>query len=293
VASCPASAPSHVPRCLTSTSHALSVVCVCVCWRQDRTNGWLYANSSDGIHWEKPSLGVYDLAKGAEGKKPGYAAHGSKNNIVLGSSDGVGITLDTHEKDPAKKFKLFGSGDIDGAKISGVATSPDGIHWANARECCRRTSSALSRYSSCAPLTFSYALGCVCVCALDDLKFPKVVAAPGAGKVGAQRYDCHQQPLWDEQEGNYVLTTRTYPGSRAIGLLRTPSWPSATEATETLTQVEVGDAHHQLYSQITFRFYDVWLGLVMVFDADNAVREKQQQRARPFLKKEETHHTIC
>ena len=106
----------------------------CVCRRQDRTNGWLYANSSDGIHWEKPSLGVYDLAKGAEGKKPGYAAHGTKNNIVLGNSDGVGITLDTHEKDPAKKFKLFGSGDIDGAKISGVATSPDGIHWANARE---------------------------------------------------------------------------------------------------------------------------------------------------------------
>ena len=83
---------------------------------------------------------------------------------------------------------------------------------------------------------------------------------------------------WDEQEGNYVLTTRTYPGQRAIGLLRTPSWPSATEATETLTQVEAGNAHHQLYSQITFRFYDIWLGLVMVFDADNAVREKQQQR---------------
>jgi hypothetical protein len=60
-----------------------------VSWRlgcaQDRTNGWLYANSSDGIRWEKPALGVYDLAKGPEGKKPGYAALGTKNNIVLGT----------------------------------------------------------------------------------------------------------------------------------------------------------------------------------------------------------------
>eukprot|EP01043_Picozoa_sp_COSAG02_P033299 COSAG02_NODE_2265_length_9290_cov_136.371628_7_plen_286_part_00 len=69
-----------------------------------------------------------------------------------------------------------------------------------------------------------------------------------------------------------MLTTRTYPGSRAIGLLRASSWPSGTEATETLTQVEVGNMHHQLYSQITFRFYDIWLGLVMVFDADDAAK---------------------
>ena len=51
------------------------------------------------------------------------------------------------------------------------------------------------------------------------------IAAPNAGKVGAQRYDCHQQPLWDEEEQSYVLTTRTYPGSRAIGLLRGPPPP--------------------------------------------------------------------
>ena len=90
--------------------------------------------------------------------------------------------------------------------------------------------------------------------------------------MGKQRYDCHQQPLWDEEDETYVLTTRTYPGTRAIGLLHTPSWPSETEAKETLVQVEVGNSHHQLYSQITFRFYDIWLGLVMVFDADDAAK---------------------
>jgi hypothetical protein len=48
---------------------------------------------------------------------------------VLGNSDGVGITFDTHETDPTKKFKLFGSGIIQVKQISGVASSPDGIHW--------------------------------------------------------------------------------------------------------------------------------------------------------------------
>ena len=33
--------------------------------------------------------------------------------------------------------------------------------------------------------------------------------------------------------------------------------------------VEVGVAAHQLYSQITWRFYDIMLGIVMVFDATN------------------------
>lgn len=142
----------------------------------------------------------------------------------------MGITLDPHETDPSKKFKLFGSGIIAGKKTSGIASSADGIHWSEPQ----------------------------------SLTFPHVVAAPNAGKVGAQRYDCHQQPLWDEDEKSYVLTTRTYPGSRAIGLLRAPSWEGLKGAVpETLVQVEVGDADHQLYSQITFRFYDIWLGMVV------------------------------
>ena len=29
---------------------------------KDRVNAWHYANSSDGIHWEKPHLGIFDLA---------------------------------------------------------------------------------------------------------------------------------------------------------------------------------------------------------------------------------------
>ena len=34
----------------------------------DRTNAWMYANSSDGITWTKPNLGVYDLSMGGESR---------------------------------------------------------------------------------------------------------------------------------------------------------------------------------------------------------------------------------
>lgn len=30
---------------------------------RDRVNGWHYANSTDGITWNKPALGIYDLGK--------------------------------------------------------------------------------------------------------------------------------------------------------------------------------------------------------------------------------------
>ena len=73
-----------VPLLPSSRGKTLTQIAGVYC-AQDRTNGWLYANSSDGIRWEKPALGVYDLATGAEGKKPGYAAFGTKNNIVLGT----------------------------------------------------------------------------------------------------------------------------------------------------------------------------------------------------------------
>jgi len=32
------------------------------------------------------------------------------NNIVLGNSDGMGVTLDSHETDAALRFKAFGTG---------------------------------------------------------------------------------------------------------------------------------------------------------------------------------------
>jgi len=80
----------------------------------------LYAESRDGIHWIKPSLGIYD--------------HGEKKSNICLIADGCGVMWpgvmrDLEERDPARRYKLLGHGTV--GKDHGVVTffSPDGIHW--------------------------------------------------------------------------------------------------------------------------------------------------------------------
>jgi hypothetical protein len=93
-------------------------------WDQGHTNGCIcYARSSDGIHWEKPALGLV-----------AYAGSWS-NNIVVGhgaaglmlGQDGGMVFLDP-TAGPAERFRLacrFGSL---GQGVH-ILSSPDGIHW--------------------------------------------------------------------------------------------------------------------------------------------------------------------
>jgi len=80
-------------------------------WHEGRRGfGVCYATSKDGIHWEKPELGLIDLG----GSK--------KNNIVLQYTHGVAVIKDLHETDPQKRYKaVHGEGK--------VWFSADGIHW--------------------------------------------------------------------------------------------------------------------------------------------------------------------
>lgn len=78
-----------------------------------------YAESFDGIHWTKPSLGLFEY----EGSKD--------NNIILAHAAPVTHNfspfLDSRPGvEPDKRFKALG-----GTKSSGLIayTSPDGIHW--------------------------------------------------------------------------------------------------------------------------------------------------------------------
>ena len=89
-----------------------------------REMGLCYATSSDGIHWDKPALNLIDF-------------NGSKaNNLVVRCSHGGGVLRDGQEKDPARRYKLFGGQQIPGQKRQfQVAFSPDGIHWAEPLIC--------------------------------------------------------------------------------------------------------------------------------------------------------------
>lgn len=83
-----------------------------------------------------------------------------------------------------------------------------------------------------------------------------------------QRYDCHNNLFFDSVR--WVLTTRSYdarPGGvgREISVVASANasfggWPEAVPV------VARGTASEQLYSMITFRWLDVLLGVVMVFD---------------------------
>jgi len=80
-------------------------------WHEGRRGfGVCYATSQDGIHWEKPELGLIDF-------------NGSKqNNIVLKFTHGVAVIKDLRETDPQKRYKaIHGEGK--------VWFSADGIHW--------------------------------------------------------------------------------------------------------------------------------------------------------------------
>ena len=77
--------------------------------------GVCYAVSTDGIHWDRPELGLIEF-------------NGStRNNLVMRDVHGVGVTLDPHDPDPAGRFKAFMEG--------GTARSPDGLHWSPLQPC--------------------------------------------------------------------------------------------------------------------------------------------------------------
>ena len=72
------------------------------------------ATSQDGIHWEKPALGLVEFA-------------GSRANNLLPSADAVKyIFRDPHDQDPARRFKgLVRYGDSDPARVRQVEEASD------------------------------------------------------------------------------------------------------------------------------------------------------------------------
>jgi hypothetical protein len=146
----------------------------------------LYANSTDGLKWNKPSLGKYDLASLRSPYGSALAKYGTRNNIVL-YGGGLGVYRDPHEANASKRFKISGGApagcySADGTQkcVKGTAASPDGIgSWTD-------------------------------VTALD---FP-----PPA------RLDCHTNLFFDDRRQEYVMTTREYVNNvRDIGITTTGS----------------------------------------------------------------------
>jgi hypothetical protein len=90
-----------------------------------------YATSQDGINWERPNLGLYEVMGTKE------------NNMVVGDEHHEGmdhwesVRKDPLETNPQRRYKGLGwsSFDWDGP-LSGIytMTSPDGLHWTHTPE---------------------------------------------------------------------------------------------------------------------------------------------------------------
>ncbi len=84
----------------------------------DRVTALRYACSTDGIHWEKPELGLVDF----KGNK--------RNNILYAYVHGTGVFLDEEELDPKRRYKLVTKVDYaPGCGYMAVGFSADGIHF--------------------------------------------------------------------------------------------------------------------------------------------------------------------
>jgi len=76
------------------------------------------ATSTDGAHWERPSLGLIEVG-------------GSKDNNIVWRADGESVVfLDPHGK-PEERFKMIAMQHWPDPKQGGLYcnTSPDGLHW--------------------------------------------------------------------------------------------------------------------------------------------------------------------
>ncbi len=80
-----------------------------------RDEAILYATSKDGIHWEKPELGLVEFG----GNK--------RNNIVVRGPSGAGVYKDLHENNPARRYKAFYAAQVGYMQL--IRFSPDGLNW--------------------------------------------------------------------------------------------------------------------------------------------------------------------
>lgn len=80
-----------------------------------RVSAVLYAQSEDGETWVRPNLGIVEY----EGS--------TNNNIILYDAHGASVFKDTHETDPAKRFKMMVRHDAKNEMA--VCFSADGVHF--------------------------------------------------------------------------------------------------------------------------------------------------------------------
>ena len=112
------------------------------CGSGRRAVAMLYANSSDGLVWDKPALPgapCFDPAEANKGGQPISTAACAKpgamrTNVAFPDVIGTGVFKDPIAS-PAERFKVIGAGVAGGRGLGsgGVCSGPDGLRWGTGR----------------------------------------------------------------------------------------------------------------------------------------------------------------
>ena len=214
-----------------------------------------YAVSKDGIHWEKPELGIFDLDSAGI---PPLAGFGKANNIIV-EGGGIGVYRDPHDPDPARRYKAIGPGcwlsptlALNGGHCGdiGAIAPPSDVK------------------DDMAPQTHRF-VGQI-VSSADGLTWPHVL---NVSWPPPQKWDTHSNVFFDERSQRYVATTRNIPVEstgveRETSLTRSMGDQYAFDTSEAPHVIVRGSQAHQIYAQITWPWLNIYLGLDMVFDTE-------------------------
>ena len=161
-------------------------------------------------------------------KMPHLKQYGKNTNIFM-FGGGLGVYHDTHEPNASLRYKIAGG-------------SPAGCYSDDgASDCAVATAGSpdgINHWSNVEPLRFSR----------------------------PWRPDCHTNLFFDTRKDAYVMTTRDFTKTgRDIAI--TVSGKNAFGGWSQPEIAEQGNLDHQLYSQITWPYYDIYLGIVSQTDS--------------------------
>ena len=229
--------------------------------------------SQDGVNFVDPILGKVSW-RGS-----------TQNAVVLAGNTALGIYDDAwHEPNASRRFKAWGNLAGVGAEeppepslkwhepwkkpqVGGSAVSADGVTWTDYRRLqdFNDTKRYAWRFDAQASMFYD----------------PRKDEYVGTMRAFRPCTSCGLCPIWWQPSktgpasgclahlGKACSAEQCNRTVRAIGMSRSSSgdFQAASWTGNQEVQADHTNPYHQFYSQITFPFYDIYLGIVMVFDA--------------------------
>lgn len=209
-------------------------------------NRYLYAESADGIHWEKPGLGYRTV-------------DGVQTNIVFGNKEhgkihSAGILKDTIDPDESKRYKAMYWNSFESLHDSriGVAYSPDGRTWTPYEEPLRIAQITQRQlgdviFLSADPVTGNYHLDTRTRAMQEPPVNPKHPGVPGWGPAHFPH-------------DSWRVSKRRVASSMSRNILDWPLLQDMLVPNDWLDNLD-----DEFYGLVRMRVGDLWLGLLPIF----------------------------